>query len=218
MAFALCVVMALALGVVVEAVIVALVLLLGALLCAMWPSTTRAAIGSLALRPAATIDGKPTTSSATHEPPRALRVGDSVIRRGELCTVIAIDRSVVPFGVAVLHQGTGAVAHTELAFLSLPAECPPRRAPPPLPPPCLPEHVAAVGALAFLASVVIGPFRLLRFTELIRLIRQLGRSYRSDECCVCVHVSVRERASGCACEDEEERLLPRLVYYYLLAH
>ena len=178
MALALCVVMALAIWVVVEAVIVALVLLLGALLCAMWPSPTVAAISSRALRPAATIDGKPTTPSATHEPPRDLRVGDSVLRRGELCTIIAIDRSVVPFGVAVQHQGTGAVAHTELAFLSLPAECSPRPAPPP---PRLPEHVAAVGALPILARVVIGPFRLLRFTELIRLIRQLGRSYRSDE-------------------------------------
>ena len=181
MALALCVVTALALCVVVEAVIVALVLLLGALLCAMWPSPTVAAIGSRALRPAATTDGKPTTPSATHEPPRDLRVGDSVLRRGELCTIIEIDRSVVPFGVTVQKQGTGIVAHTELAFLSLPAECSPRPAPPPLPPPRLPEHVAAVEALAILARVVIGPFRLLRFTELIRLIRQLGRSYRSDE-------------------------------------
>ena len=181
MALALCVVTALALCVVVEAVIVALVLLLGALLCAMWPSPTVAAIGSRALRPAATADGKPTNPSATHEPPRDLRVGDSVLRRGELCTIIEIDRSVVPFGVTVQKQGTGIVAHTELAFLSLPAECSPRPAPPPLPPPRLPEHVAAVEALAILARVVIGPFRLLRFTELIRLIRQLGRSYRSDE-------------------------------------
>jgi hypothetical protein len=113
--------MALALCVVVEAVIVALVLLLGALFCAMWPSPTAAAIGSRALPPAATIDGKPTTPSATHEPPRDLQVGDSVLRRGELCTVIAIDRSVVPFGVTVQNQGTGIVAHTELALLSLPA-------------------------------------------------------------------------------------------------
>ena len=86
MAFALCVVLALPLCVVVEAVIVALVLLLGALLCATWPSATVAANGSRALRPTATIDGKPLTSGATHEPPRELRVGDSVIRRGELCT------------------------------------------------------------------------------------------------------------------------------------
>ena len=189
MAFALCGVMALPLCVDVEAVIVALVLLLGALLCATWPSATVAANGSRALRPAAIIDGKPATSSATHEPPRELRVGDSVFRRGELCTVVAIDRSVVPFGVAVQHEGTGAVAHTELAFLALPAECTPRPAPRPLPPPRLPllrllvspVHIAAVPAMAILARVVIGPFRLLRLTELIRLIRQLGRSYRSDE-------------------------------------
>ena len=97
----------------VEVVTVALVpVLLGALLCAMWPSPTVAAIGGLALRPAATIDGKTATPSATPEPPRDLRVGDSVLRRGELCTIVAIDRSVVPFGVAVQHQGTGAVAHT----------------------------------------------------------------------------------------------------------
>jgi hypothetical protein len=189
LAFALCGVMALPLCVDVEAVIVALVLLLGALLCATWPSATVAANGSRALRPAAIIDGKPATSSATHEPPRELRVGDSVFRRGELCTVVAIDRSVVPFGVAVQHEGTGAVAHTELAFLALPAECTPRPAPRPLPPPRLPPlrllvspvHIAAGAAMAILDRVVIGPFRLLRLPELIRLIRQLGRSYRSDE-------------------------------------
>ena len=61
MALALSVVMAIALGVVVYDVIVAVVLLLGALLRAMWPSPTAAAIGSRALPPAATIDGKPTT-------------------------------------------------------------------------------------------------------------------------------------------------------------
>ena len=173
----------------VEVVTVALVpVLLGALLCAMWPSPTVAAIGGLALRPAATIDGKTATPSATPEPPRDLRVGDSVLRRGELCTIVAIDRSVVPFGVAVQHQGTGAVAHTELAFLSLPAECSPRPAPPPLPPPrppllrllMSPVHIAAVVALAILTRVLIVPFRLLRCTALVRLIRQLGRSYRSD--------------------------------------
>ena len=167
MALALCVVMALALCVVVEAVIVALVLLLGALFCAMWPSPTAAAIGSRALPPAATIDGKPTTPSATHEPPRDLRVGDSVLRRGELCTVIAIDRSVVPFGVTVQNQGTGIVAHTELALLSLPAEGNPHSAPPPLPSPLLPPrppllrllmspvHIAAVASLAILNRVLI---------------------------------------------------------------
>jgi hypothetical protein len=118
-----------------------------------------------------------------------LRVGDSVLRRGELCTVIAIDRSVVPFGVTVQYQGTGTVAHTELAFLSLPAEGTPHSAPPPLPPPrppllrplMSPVHIAAVASLAVLNRVLILPFRLLRFTALIRLIRQLGRSYRSDE-------------------------------------
>ena len=95
-----------------EVVIVTLVpVLLGALLCAMWPSPTVAAIGSLVLRPVANIDGKPATPCATDEPLRDLRVGDSVLRRGELCTVIAIDRSVVPFGVTVQNQGTGNVAH-----------------------------------------------------------------------------------------------------------
>ena len=88
-----------------EAVIVALVhVLLGVLLCAIWPSSTAAAIASRILRPAATIDRNPATPSATEEPPRDVRVGDCVVRRGELCTVIAIDRSVVPIGVTVQNQ------------------------------------------------------------------------------------------------------------------
>ncbi len=99
----------------------------------MWPPPTVAAIGSLVLRPVANIDGEAATPCAADEPLRDLRVGDSVLRRGELCTVIAIDRSVVPFGVTVQNRGTGIVAHTELAFLSLPAECTPHSAPPPLP-------------------------------------------------------------------------------------
>jgi hypothetical protein len=68
-----------------------------------------------------------------------VRVGDCVVRRGdsELCTVIAIDRSVVLIGVTVQNQKSGMVAHTELAFLSLPADCT-ATPPPTLPPPRLP--------------------------------------------------------------------------------
>jgi hypothetical protein len=121
-----------------EAVIVALVhVLLAVLLCAIWPSSTAAAIASLILRPAATINPNPATPSASEEPPRDVRVGDCVVRRGELCTVIAIDRSVMPIGVTVQNQKTGMVAHTELAFLSLPADCT-ATPPPTLPPPRLP--------------------------------------------------------------------------------
>ena len=121
-----------------EAVIVALVhVLLAVLLCAIWPSSTAAAIASLILRPAATIDPNPAAPSVSEEPPRDVRVGDCVVPRGELCTVIAIDRSVVPIGVTVQNQKTGMVAHTELAFLSLPADCT-ATPPPTLPPPRLP--------------------------------------------------------------------------------
>ena len=172
-----------------EAVIVALVhVLLGVLLCAIWPSSTAAAIASLILRPAATIDRNPATPSASEEPPRDVRVGDCVVRRGELCTVIAIDRSVVPIGVTVQNQKTGMVAHTELAFLSLPADCT-ATPPPTLPPPrlpllrllMLPLYAVALTSLAVLTRAVMLPLYLLRFTNLVRLIRLIGRSYRSDE-------------------------------------
>jgi hypothetical protein len=58
----------------VEAVIVALVhALVGVLVCVMWPSSTTAAIASLVLRPAATIDGLRFTA-ATPAPRRSRHV------------------------------------------------------------------------------------------------------------------------------------------------
>jgi hypothetical protein len=58
----------------VEAVIVALVhALVGVLVCAMWPSSATAAIASLVLRPAATIDGLRFTA-ATPAPMRSRHV------------------------------------------------------------------------------------------------------------------------------------------------
>ena len=63
-------------------------------------------------------------------PPRDLQVGDSVLRRGELCTVIEIDRSMVPFGVTVRNKKSGNIIETELSFLSFPEEStPPSRTP-----------------------------------------------------------------------------------------
>ena len=49
-----------------------------------------------------------------------LQVGDYVIRRGELHTVIAIDHSLSPIACTVQNNTTGAVVATELPFLSIP--------------------------------------------------------------------------------------------------
>ena len=57
--------------------------------------------------------------------PLDLQVGDSVIRRGELCTIIAIDRSVTPFNVTVQNKSSGSISHTEISLLSLPVESTP---------------------------------------------------------------------------------------------
>ena len=51
-----------------------------------------------------------------------LHVGDCVLRRGELHTVVAIDRSLSPIAYAVQNHTTGAVVETELSFLSLPGD------------------------------------------------------------------------------------------------
>jgi hypothetical protein len=55
-----------------------------------------------------------------------LSVGDCVLRsgRGELHTVIAIDRSLSPIACTVHNPTTGAVVDTELSFLSLPERGP----------------------------------------------------------------------------------------------
>jgi hypothetical protein len=53
-----------------------------------------------------------------------LHVGDCVLRRGELHTVVAIDRSLSPIAYTVQNHTTGAVVETELSFLSLPKRAP----------------------------------------------------------------------------------------------
>jgi uncharacterized protein YegL len=52
------------------------------------------------------------------ELPPGLRVGDCVLRRGELHAVVAIDRSLSPIAYTVQNETTGAVVETELSFLS----------------------------------------------------------------------------------------------------
>ncbi len=47
-----------------------------------------------------------------------LHVGDCVLRRGQLHTVVAIDRSLSPIACTVQNHTTGAVVATELSFLS----------------------------------------------------------------------------------------------------
>jgi len=49
-----------------------------------------------------------------------LTVGDSVIRRNELHTVVGIDDALTPPSYTVKNQATGAVVETERTFLSLP--------------------------------------------------------------------------------------------------
>ncbi len=53
-----------------------------------------------------------------------LHVGDCVLRRGELHTVVAIDSSLSPNAYMVQNHTTGAVVNTELSFLSLPEHGP----------------------------------------------------------------------------------------------
>ncbi len=53
-----------------------------------------------------------------------LHVGDCALRRGELHTVIAIDRSLSPNAYTVQNHTTGAEVNTELSFLSLPEHGP----------------------------------------------------------------------------------------------
>ena len=137
-------------------------------------------VGSLWCRPRAAVDFAPSPlksssseliSDADDGLARRLRIGDSVLRRGEPYTVVAIDRSLAPIAVTVQHQTTGAVVHTELSYLPLPCDCCEAPSLPLLRVLMMPFCGSAIMLLAILTRLLMFPFCLLRFAEVVVLVR-----------------------------------------------